>query len=121
MPLSMLKELKKSLPSDLPGLEGFPNHLLPLKLNPQICLYNEDDPRVGVEATPQSEIIRVNRMRLRDVLSLHVPVQWNKRLLAIEEEGETVKIQLTGGTTARGHILVGADGVNSIGVCKYSH
>lgn len=59
--------------------------------------------------------IRAERRRLRDWLRTNIPVQWGKRVLQIEQDDQGVSVHFEGGGSAKGDILVGADGVNSVG------
>ncbi|CAO3596989.1 unnamed protein product [Absidia cylindrospora] len=68
-------------------------------------------------------MLRINRKRFRAWLLEGLDVTWNKRLESYrilsndEQLGGGVEATFTDGTTARGSVLVGADGVNSV-VCK---
>lgn len=64
--------------------------------------------------------VRANRPRLRQWLMTDVEVKWRKRFKSYreieDEDGRaTVEVTFWDGTTARGDVLVGADGVNSLG------
>ncbi|KAI0886985.1 putative monooxygenase [Annulohypoxylon maeteangense] len=110
---TLLDELVSSVPNDLPPFEDSVNHLTPLNLQVQLSLYLKDGRRV-VQSTPESRIVRANRLRLRTWLSDRIPIQWGKRLLRVEEVDDKVKLHFEDGTQATGDILVGADGVNSV-------
>ncbi|ORZ19649.1 hypothetical protein BCR42DRAFT_449365 [Absidia repens] len=68
-------------------------------------------------------MFRINRRRFRAWLLEGLDVTWMKRLESYrilsddEQAGGGVEATFTDGTTARGSVLVGADGVNSM-VCK---
>ena len=53
---------------------------------------------------------------LRDVLLEDVPVQWNKKYVGFEETDDGVWAIFEDGSREFGDILVGADGVNSLGI-----
>jgi 2-polyprenyl-6-methoxyphenol hydroxylase-like FAD-dependent oxidoreductase len=60
-------------------------------------------------------IVRAERLRLRNWLATNIPVQWGKRVMRIEHSDEGVSMDFEDGTSAKGDILVGADGINSVG------
>ncbi len=78
-------------------------------------MYHIGDRRVGVEDTPQTPCVRANRLRLREFLSTNVRVNWGKRAVRIDQDAEKVTVWFEDGTTARGDVLVGADGTFSAG------
>ncbi|KAH8198843.1 hypothetical protein TruAng_007011 [Truncatella angustata] len=112
---TMLDELHNSIPSDLPNLHDNVHHLLPLKLNSQICVYFQGiDGRIGVQDTPETPCLRADRPKFRLWLSTNIPIQWNKRLTQIDESVDgNVSLKFQDGSTANGEILIGADGVQS--------
>lgn len=61
-------------------------------------------------------IIRAERRRLRDWLATNIPIQWGRRVTRIEENNSEVSVHFTDGSSAKGDIVVGADGINSVGV-----
>jgi len=107
-------DIAESFPSDMGDLRDAADHLIPLKLEPQICFYGRGD-RLAVENSPETPCLRLNRGHLRHWLATKIPVQWNKRLCRVEEDGSRVIAHFEDGTTASGDILVGADGVKSVG------
>jgi 2-polyprenyl-6-methoxyphenol hydroxylase-like FAD-dependent oxidoreductase len=68
-----------------------------------------------VENTPVTPCLRANRLRLRQWLATQIPIQWGKRLIRIKEELNGSIAYFEDGTSARGQVIVGADGVNSAG------
>lgn len=100
----------------MPDLREATHNLNPLKLSTQIVLHF-DGQRLGVEESPEAPALRVNRPRFRNWLATNIPVQWGKRLVGLEtktREGKTV-LRFEDGTTAKGDVVVGADGVYSAG------
>lgn len=89
----------------------------PLKLNTQLCLYFEGtDMRVGIQDTPETPVLRANRPKLREWLGTDISIQWNKRLCKINNASQDkIAVSFEDGSTAVGDILIGADGVKSIG------
>lgn len=59
--------------------------------------------------------IRAERYRLRNWLSTNIPIQWGKRAQRIEHDDQGVTVYFEDGTSSKGDILVGADGVKSVG------
>lgn len=57
--------------------------------------------------------IRAERSRLRDWLLTNIAVQWNKHVIQIEHNDTGVEVFFQDGTSAKGDIVVGADGVYS--------
>lgn len=99
----------------MPDFKAYTNHLDPLPLSPQICFYTSAA-RIGVEASEECNVHRANRKKMREWLSREVPIQYGKQLVEVGQTqfGRTV-VHFKDGTTASGDILVGADGVNSVG------
>ena len=99
------------MPDDVPPLRTA-NHLLPLDLPSQIIMYPPGGARIGVEDTPETPCVRVNRKRLRSLLLTGLLVQWGKKLVRVDEDrtASTVTAHFEDGTTATGGLLVGADG-----------
>ncbi|KAI1455123.1 putative monooxygenase [Annulohypoxylon moriforme] len=109
---TLLDELASSIPDDLPPFEESVNHLTPLNLAVQMAVYVRVGRRV-VQSTPESRIVRANRLRLRKWLLNQIPIQWGKELVKIEEDVDKVLVHFKDGSQATGDILVGADGVHS--------
>jgi 2-polyprenyl-6-methoxyphenol hydroxylase-like FAD-dependent oxidoreductase len=65
--------------------------------------------------SPGAPIIRAERLRLRNWLATNLQIQWGKRVKRIEHDDEAVSVFFEDGTNAKGDILVGADGVKSVG------
>ncbi|CAJ2509624.1 Uu.00g146500.m01.CDS01 [Anthostomella pinea] len=110
---SIVDDLLLSVCSDMPPLRESTNHLAPLNLDAQIALYYGGR-RLGVQNTPETPCMRANRLRLRKWLATEIPIQWGKKLQAIEEGKGQVTLRFADGKTAEGDIVVGADGVQSI-------
>ncbi|KAI0475533.1 putative monooxygenase [Xylariaceae sp. FL0804] len=109
---TVLEELQATC-SDLPDLRDYTHHLKPLKLESQFCFYTRNQ-RFGVINSPETPVLRANRMLLRKWLALKIPVQWGKKLKSLEQGQDEVTVHFEDGTSASGDILVGADGVYSI-------
>jgi 2-polyprenyl-6-methoxyphenol hydroxylase-like FAD-dependent oxidoreductase len=45
----------------------------------------------------------------------NIAVQWGKRVKSIEQSDNGVTIHFEDGGSAKGNILIGADGINSVG------
>ncbi|CAK7198029.1 hypothetical protein SEUCBS139899_000687 [Sporothrix eucalyptigena] len=107
--LNMLDDFASFMPDDVPPLRDA-NHLLPLDLPSQFIMYPPGGARIGVEDSPKTPCVRVNRKRLRELLLTGVPVQWGKKVVSIDEKEGTVTAVFEDGTSATGDLLVGADG-----------
>ncbi|CEJ90168.1 hypothetical protein VHEMI05968 [[Torrubiella] hemipterigena] len=111
---SILGDLKASFPDDMPDMLRATSHLAPLDLPAQMAFYVDDHSgRTGAEHSEEVPWVRCERRRLRDWLSTKIPVQWNKRMSSMKEDDSGVTVYFEDGTSARGDIVVGADGFNS--------
>ncbi|KAI0096084.1 FAD/NAD(P)-binding domain-containing protein [Nemania sp. FL0031] len=95
---TIIDKMLSSFCSDMPPLREFANHLA----------------EIGVENTPETPCMRLNRVLFRQWLATKIPIQWNKRLQRVEDDGKQVTVHFEDGTSASGDILVGADGINSV-------
>ncbi|KAL8931748.1 MAG: hypothetical protein Q9211_006758 [Gyalolechia sp. 1 TL-2023] len=112
---TIINDLASSFPEDLGDLKEATDHLQPLDLPAQIGLYFPGmKGRLGVQHTPEAPIVRAERRRLRDWLATNLPIQWAKRVQLIEHDDDGVSVYFEDGTSAKGDILVGADGIKSI-------
>ncbi|KAK2735155.1 FAD binding domain protein [Colletotrichum kahawae] len=112
----MLAKVSASMPADLGPIEQT-NHLSPLDHIPaQFVFYDVSKPdwRVGVTDDETGKIVRANRQRLRDWLLQYLPVQFNKRLVRVEEQDDKVVAHFEDGSSETGDILVGAEGSRSL-------
>ncbi|KAI0423946.1 putative monooxygenase [Xylaria sp. FL1042] len=113
---NMLDDLKESIPDDLPPISSLSN-LLPLtKYHPEVIYYNPEkpnQPKIGVRGDESGWIVRAARHKIVRWLETHIPVQYNKRIVNIEEGRDKVKVYFQDGTSAEGDILVGAEGARS--------
>lgn len=107
--------MKTLMPAELGPVEQT-SHLLPLNLPTQFSFYDITRPdfRVGVVADDTLKAVRANRGRMRDWLMQNIDVQFNMRLLRVEEHGDKVTAYFEDGTSATGDILVGAEGTRSM-------
>ena len=67
-------------------------------------------------AGPDFQFIRADRRKLREWLSTDIDINWNKKLTHYEQDSEGVEAFFEDGSSAKGDILVGADGVGSRGI-----
>ncbi|RYP42277.1 hypothetical protein DL767_000441 [Monosporascus sp. MG133] len=112
---SIVDDLLSAFPSDMPDLRTSTNHLAPLKLPAQLSMFvpgRED--RWGFQDSPNFPFIRAERRRLRNWLTTNIPVQWGKRVKRIEYDDHGVLVYFEDGSSAKGDIAVGADGINSV-------
>jgi 2-polyprenyl-6-methoxyphenol hydroxylase-like FAD-dependent oxidoreductase len=66
-----------------------------------------------VDSTHFGHHIAASRDVFRKILMQHLNVQFSKRFARYEEDRDGVTVHFEDGTTARGSILIGADGANS--------
>lgn len=104
------------MPKDIGSIDQT-NHLIPLHLPAQFVFYdiNKPDMRIGVNDDESGQIVRANRQRLRDWLQKFIPVQYNKRVVRIDDSGKDIILHFADGSSASGDILVGAEGTRSVG------
>lgn len=112
--VSSFSDLQQFLPDDVPPLESS-FHLLPLPLSSQLMFYLPDNRTFGVEDSPSTPCMRVNRLKLRRILSTNVNIKWGKKLTHLEEDDEKATAFFDDGTSASGDILIGVDGTFSAG------
>ncbi|KAJ4304889.1 hypothetical protein N0V90_000417 [Kalmusia sp. IMI 367209] len=105
--------IKTLMPSELGPVEQT-NHLLPLKLPPQFSFYDITNPDFRVGVIGDEKVLRANRQRMRHWLMQNIDVQFNKRLLRVEEHDDKVTAYFEDGTSATGDFLVGAEGTRSV-------
>jgi len=112
---SIINDLVASYSSDMPDLKASVNHLLPLNLPAQIAMYlpGKTD-RIGFQDSEKMRIIRAERQRLRNWMAHNIPVQWGKHVTRIEHNDDGVSVFFKDGTSAKGDVLVAADGINSV-------
>ncbi|KAJ8131141.1 hypothetical protein O1611_g2488 [Lasiodiplodia mahajangana] len=108
---TMIDDMLSSFCSDMPPLRESAHHLLPLTLESQICFYRQGQ-KLGVQNTPDTPCVRLNRVLFRQWLATKIPIQWRKKLRRVEDDGKRVTVHFEDGTSASGDILVGADGIN---------
>jgi len=112
----MLDDFHASMPNDMTNFERV-NHLRPLTLPAEIAIYFEgDDRKFGGRDDGTGKFVRAKRDVLRHWLSSHIDVQYGKKAERIEESDDGVTVHFDDGTSARGDIAVGADGVHSMGM-----
>lgn len=99
----------------MPPLEST-SHLLPLSLPSQFVYYTHDSTaRTGVQPDEKHSVLRACRKKLRAWLATGIPIQYNKKAIQIDENDAGVTVHFADGSQSTGDILVGADGVNSVG------
>lgn len=45
----------------------------------------------------------------------NIPVQWDKHVMSIEHGDEDITVRFNDGASTKGDLVIGADGINSIG------
>ncbi|KAM7210958.1 early conidial development-2 protein [Rhypophila decipiens] len=101
-----------ALPDDLPKLRDAAGHLTPLPLASQAVFYMGPK-KFMLEDSTETPCLRVNRLKLRELLATGIDVQWGKEADRIEEDDDKVTVFFKDGTSATGDVLIGTDGVHS--------
>jgi flavin-dependent dehydrogenase len=71
---------------------------------------------VRFKILPAKERYRLHRLKLLNILSTGVDIQWGKRVESYDDSSDGVKVRLDDGSSVTGSILIGADGNNSNGM-----
>ncbi|KAL5113215.1 hypothetical protein ACEQ8H_008922 [Pleosporales sp. CAS-2024a] len=113
---SIIDQLLAVLPSDMPDLRESTDHLAPLDLPCQLVYYyGYREGKFGIQDTPGVfPMIRAERSKLRDWLLTKMPVQWGKHVTRIHQNEQGAEVFFADGSKAKGDIVVGADGANSL-------
>jgi len=103
-----------SFPSDMAPLSTV-DVFLPLSLPAQMIFYqnNQLQPRYGVQDSGNKTIIRSNRQKLRAWLATNISIHFNKAATSVTEGENGLTVHFKDGTSAKGDIVIGADGVSS--------
>lgn len=112
---TIIDQLISILPSDMPDLEESTNHLAPLTLPAQLVWYHGyREGKFGIQdSSPQFRMIRSERSKLRDWLLTKIPVQWNKKVIRVEQDDAAAQVFFDDGSVAKGDLVIGADGATS--------
>ncbi|KAI5866507.1 FAD/NAD(P)-binding domain-containing protein [Durotheca rogersii] len=110
---SVLDDMARAFPDDMPDFRDAVHHLNPLALETQVVFYYHND-RLGTENSPATPTLRANRRLLRKWLATNVDVQYGRVADKIERLGDAMVVTFKNGTTATGDLVVGADGANSM-------
>lgn len=70
---------------------------------------------MGVAHSPEAPLLLVNHHELLRYLGTDIDVQRSKVATRVEESDSKVTVTFEDGTSAVGDILVGADGIESVG------
>jgi hypothetical protein len=65
--------------------------------------------------TPETKFIRAYRAKLRRWLMTDIEITWNKQFARYEEDNDGVTAFFEDGSSVKGDILVGADGIGGKG------
>jgi len=68
-----------------------------------------------VQDSPSFPFVRAERRRLRTWLATKIPIQWGKRVCRIEQGSNGVSVYFEDGSSAQGDVVIGADGIKSVG------
>jgi hypothetical protein len=99
---------------DLPSLEAV-NTTYNVGLPSEGAMYDLNfDERARFGHTPETKFIRAYREKLRQWLMTDIEISWNKKF-ARYEDNDGVTAFFEDGSSVKGDILVGADGIGSKG------
>ncbi|RFU26571.1 hypothetical protein B7463_g9768, partial [Scytalidium lignicola] len=108
---SLRRTIGPELSKEVPGASVDPT----LKLDDGNFLFlNAETGEVRYKIPPTKERFRLNRLKLLNILSTGVNVEWGKDIEYYEEAPDgTIRVHFKDGTSASGSMLIGADGNNS--------
>jgi 2-polyprenyl-6-methoxyphenol hydroxylase-like FAD-dependent oxidoreductase len=113
-PLSIA--LTKAIPDPIPDVEhhgiSITDHMGNLLLKPPLKQFKNV---YEIAEKPDRFFSMTYRDRLRDILLEGVSVQWGKKFIGYEETEEGVLVNFENGPQEFCDILIGADGINSLG------
>ena len=112
-----LDRLYQLLPADLPDLGTCSPNFHLKKADTFTVLDGLSHQVLGVTNTKYLSVkaasVFANRLKFRELLMNNLQIQYGKRFMRYEEDRDGVTAYFEDGTSARGHVLVGADGANS--------
>jgi flavin-dependent dehydrogenase len=82
---------------------------------------NAETGEVRFKITPTKERYRLHRLKLLNLLSTGVDIQWGQKVESYDDSSDGVKVHFEDGSLAAGSILIGADGNNSNGMAIFVH
>ncbi|KAK6846368.1 monooxygenase [Apiospora arundinis] len=111
---SMVEDMRESVADDMPPFKMV-DHLDSVNVPCEFAYYNPDSTaKMGYRDDGSQTYMWANRSTLRQWLSTHVNIQYDKQAVRIEEGEKTVTVHFKDGSSATGDILVGAEGVHSM-------
>ncbi|KAK8013894.1 FAD-dependent monooxygenase [Apiospora arundinis] len=111
---SMVEDMKESVADDMPPFKMV-DHLDSVDVPCEFAYYNPDSTaKMGYRDDGSQTYMWANRSTLRQWLSTHVNIQYDKQAVRIEEGEKTITVHFKDGSSATGDILVGAEGVHSM-------
>ncbi|KAK7942446.1 FAD-dependent monooxygenase cctM [Apiospora aurea] len=111
---SMVGDMKESVADDMPPFNTV-DHLDSVDIPCEFAYYNPDSTtKMGYRDDGSRTYMWANRSTLRNWLSTHIDIQYDKHAIRIEESDKNVTVNFKDGSSATGDILVGAEGVHSM-------
>ncbi|KAK8084489.1 monooxygenase [Apiospora hydei] len=111
---SMVEDMKESVANDMPPFNTV-DHLDSVDIPCEFAYYNPDSTaKMGYRDDGSRTYMWANRSTLRNWLSTHIDIQYDKHAIRIEESDKNVTVHFKDGSSATGDILVGAEGVHSM-------
>ncbi|KAK8097616.1 FAD-dependent urate hydroxylase [Apiospora kogelbergensis] len=111
---SMVEDMRESVAEDMPPFTMV-SHLDSVDVPCEFAYYNPDSTaKMGYRDDGSQTYMWANRSTLRQWLSTHVGIQYDKHAVRIEEKADGVTVHFKDGSSATGDILVGAEGAHSM-------
>ena len=112
----MRRAFEQGMANDMPPLEPV-GTTYALGVKSQGAIFSGTDmherARFGGDSGIDEDMVRANRTKLRDWLLTNTNVHWNKRFTHYEQDESGVTAFFEDGSSFRGDVLVGADGISS--------
>lgn len=116
----LLSDFQNSMKNDLPSLETVCT-TYNIGRSSEGAIYDLNlNERARFGPTPETMFIRADRAKLRQWLMTDIEVTWDKKFVRYEEDPEGVTAFFEDGSSVKGDIVVGADGIGSKGKSVYS-
>lgn len=113
----ILKDLLGLTPDDMPSFDHVTlGHEYGMEA--EFAYYDAftGEEQMRLSHSKEKPFLRSDRSKVRSWLMYNLDIKWNKQFLRYVEDSDGITAYFQDGTTAKGDLLVGADGVNSKGM-----